>query len=251
MKFNTLTKSIKILDLFLSEKTNLTENDISDLMQMPQSTTYKYLSVLKEYKLLHYDHKSGQYQLGPKFLEFSAALQSQSKIDKIALPFMRKLYNEVEETVILGVLINNKAYCLETVGKEDGLAFIVKRGSPLDLHCGATGQILLAYSEEGDIELFLKRAKLRKYTDKTITDPDRLRKKISGIKKAGYAYSEGEIHVGGKAVAAPVFDHLGRICASLAVAGPVQRMTNEKIGQIQNRVIKYAKAITDHLMKGG
>jgi len=250
MKFNTLTKAIKILDLFLFKKANLSENDISGFMKMPRSTTYKYLSILRQYKLLDYDYKSGEYKLGPKLFEFSEALHSQSKIDKIALPFMKKLYNEVKETVILGVLINNKAYCLETVGREDGIAFVAKRGSELPLHCGATGQLLLAFSENEDIELFLKSAKLKKYTDKTMTDPNRLRKKLSAIKKAGYAYSEGEFHVGGRAVAAPVFDHLGKVCASLSVAGPVQRMTNDKIDQIKNMVIKYANGITNNLSFG-
>jgi DNA-binding IclR family transcriptional regulator len=251
MKFNTLTKAIKILDLFLSKKTNLSKNDISNFIKMPRSTTYKYLSILRHYKLLDYDHKSGEYKLGPKLFEFSEALHSQSKIDKIALPFMKKLYHEVEETVILGVLINNRGYCIEAVGKEDGIGFIAKRGSQLPLYCGATGQVLLAFSENEDTELFLKTTKLKKYTNKTITDPNRLRKKLSAIKRAGYAHSEGEIHVGGRAVAAPIFDHLGKMCASLAVAGPVQRMTNDKIVQIRERVIKYAKEITDHLMKGG
>jgi len=247
MKFNTLTKAIKILDLFLSKKTNLTENDISSFMKMPRSTTYKYLSILRQYELLDYDSKSGEYRLGSKFFEFSEAFYSQSKIDKIALPFMKRLYNGVQETVILGVLSNNKGYCLEAVGKEDGLGFIVRRGSELPLHCGASGQLLLAFAGDEDIELFLETAKLKKYTNKTIADPEKLRKKLSAIKKAGYAYSEGELHAGGQAFAAPVFDHEGKVCASLSVAGPVQRMMNDKLEKIKNLVIKYANEITGQL----
>jgi len=251
MNFNTLTKTIRILDLFLSKKATLSENDISGFVKMPRSTTYKYLSVLRQYRLLDYDYESRAYRLGSKFFEFSEALHSQSKIDKIALPFMKRLYNEVGETVLLAILVNNKCYCLETIGREDGLAFIIKRGSELPLHCGASGQVLLAFSESEDIELFLKRPKLEKYTDKTITDPDRLRKKLSGIVKTGYAYSEGELYLGGRAIAAPVFDHLGKVCASISVAGPAQRMGNDKIEKIKNIVTKYAKGITETLMKGG
>jgi DNA-binding IclR family transcriptional regulator len=210
------------------------------------------LSILRRYRLLDYDYESRGYRLGSKFFEFSEAFHSQSRIDKISLPFMKKLYNEVGETVILGVLANNKGYCLETVGKEDGIGFIVKRGSELPLHCGASGQLLLAFSgDDEDIELFLKTAELKKYTNRSIVRPEKLRKKLSEIRKAGYAYSEGEIHVEGKAVAAPVFDHLGRLCASLSVAGPAQRMTNGKIGQIRNAVIRYAREITENLVKGG
>jgi DNA-binding IclR family transcriptional regulator len=163
---------------------------------------------------------------------------------------MKRLYNEVQETVLLGVLSNNKGYCLEAVGKEDGLGFIVRRGSELPLHCGASGQLLLAFAGDEDIELFLETAQLKKYTNKTIADPEKLRRKLSAIKKAGYAYSEGELHAGGTAFAAPVFDHLGKVCASLSVAGPVQRMMNDKIEQIKKLVIKYANEITIHLRFG-
>ena len=62
MKFNTLTKSIRILDLFLSEKAHLGENEISVFMKMPRSTTYKYLSILRPYRLLDYDDESGAYR---------------------------------------------------------------------------------------------------------------------------------------------------------------------------------------------
>ena len=247
MKFNTLTKSIKILDLFLSKDANLSENDISTTMRMPRSTTYKYLSILKQQKLLDYDSKSGQYMLGSKLFEFSRAHYSHSKIDKIALPVMKKLYDEVEETVTLDVFINNKGYTLERVEKENGLGFIAKRGSEIPLHCGASGQLLLAFSEDEDIELFLKTAKLEKYTPRTITDQKKLRKKLSEIKKAGYAYSESEFQVGGRAVAAPVFDHEGKICASLCVASLAQSMTHDKIEPLRKTVIKYANEITDRL----
>ncbi len=246
MKFNTLTNSIRILDTFLSKEASLSENEISHIIKMPRSTTYKYLSILKKYKLLDYNSQSREYMLGSKIFEFSAALHSQWKIDQVALPFMKKLYNEVEETVILGVLINNQGFCLEAIGREDGIAFIVHRGSRLPLHCGAIGQLLLAFLGNADIELFIKNAKLIKYTNKTITDPDKLRKKLAAIRKAGYAYSEGEVHMGGRAVAAPIFDHLGKMCAGLSVAGPVQRVTINKMDQIRNIVIKYAREITDN-----
>jgi IclR family KDG regulon transcriptional repressor len=251
MKFNTLTKSIKILDFFLSQEPNLTENQISSMMKMPRSTTYKYLSILREQKLLDYDPKSGQYMLGSKLFEFSRAHYSHSGIDKIALPVMKRLYEEVEETVTLDVMINNKGYTLERVEKEIGMGFIVKRGSEIPLHCGASGQLLLAFSDDEDVELFLKAVELKKYTPKTVTDQKKLRKKLSEIKKDGYAYSEGEFQVGGRGVAAPVFDNEGKICASLCVASLAHNMNHGKIEPLIRTVIRYANEITDRLRLEG
>ena len=196
---------------------------------------------------MDYDQRTGQYMLGSKLFEFSRAHDTHSGIDKIALPMMKRLYEEVEETVTLDILINNKGYTLERVEKEIGMGFIVKRGSEIPLHCGASGQLLLAFSDDEDVELFLKTTKLEKFTPRTVTDQKKLRKKLSEIKKAGYAYSEGEFQVGGRAVAAPVFDHESRICASLCVASLVDNMNQRKIDSLIKTLIRYANEISDRL----
>ncbi len=247
MPFNTLIKAIEILDLFIDKKTSLSAGDISDLLNMPRSTTYKYLAILIKNRFLGHDSKSGQYNLGFRFFEFGIAAQAQFAIDKIALPFMQKLFNEVKETVILSALINDKAYCLEKVGNESGIVFVMQRGSHLPLHCGASALILLALWDKKSAESFLEKAELKQYTDNTITDPVTLRKRLADIRKAGYAYSDQEVDIGGRAVAAPIFYQEGKVAASLGVVGPIQRMSNDRIEEIKELVINYANEITKKL----
>jgi len=79
------------------------------------------------------------------------------------------------------------------VQKEEGIGFIAHPKAHLPLHCGASGQVLLALSEKEDIELYLEIHRLRRYTDKTITHKNRLRGRLSEIKQTGYAYSKGEV----------------------------------------------------------
>jgi IclR family KDG regulon transcriptional repressor len=244
MSFNTFIKAVEILDLFLARKTALGAVEISESLGIPRSTTYKYLSILKEYRFLDYDSATNKFSLGFKFFEFGALVQSQITIDKIALPVMTKLYEQVKETVILSALIHNKAYCLERVGNESGIVFVMQRGSHLPLHCGASSLVLLAFSEDDFIEQFLQTAELKKYTANTITEPKRLRKRLAAIRKAGYACSDQEVDIGGRAISAPIFNHLGRIHAGLGVVGPIQRMTDEKIDQIKDLVIQYTHEIT-------
>jgi DNA-binding IclR family transcriptional regulator len=251
MKFNTLTKSLKILDLFISRE-SIGENDISRAMKMPRSTTYKYLSVLRQSGLLDYDSKSRQFTLGSKFLEYSRARYAHSKIEKVALPFLKRLYNEVQETVTLDLSRNGTTYyTLETVMKEGGIGFIAHPRSELPLHCGASGLVLLAFSEKEDIEFYFENSQLEKLTDKTITDEKKLRRKLSTIRKAGYAYTKGEAYTWGWAVAAPIVNHLGKIWASLCVLGMIRGMNQQKIEQIKSAVVRYAKEIAENIQLGG
>lgn len=242
MKFNTLTKSLRILDLLLSA--NLGESDISRIMKIPRSTTYKYLSVLREFKLLSYDPKSKQYMLGSKFLQYSRAHYFDSRINEIALPYLKKLYDQIGETATLDVMANDEYYTSEMVQKGEGFGFIAPP-KDLPLHCGASGHVLLAFSGKEDIESYLKGSKLKRYTDKTITDKNGLKRRLSEIKQAGYAYTKGEVFEEGWAVAAPIFDHLDKIRASICVLGLIQK--NDKTKQAKQAVVKYAKEITNNL----
>jgi len=244
MSFNTLNKAIGIFDLFLSNKSALGANEISDLLKMPRSTTYKYLSILKENRFLDYEGESGRYRLGFKFFELGAAVQSQFTIDKIALPVMKKLYNEIQETVILSALINNHAYCLERVGNENGMVYLLRSGSRLPIHCGALALVLLSFLEDDDIDMILKSSNLKKYTESTITDPIKIRERLHQIQKAGYVFSDEEVDVGVRALSAPIFDPLGKISAGLGIVGPTQRITDNKLDKIKDLVIQYAGEIS-------
>ena len=72
ISFNTFIKAVEILDLFLARKTSLGAIEISDSLSIPRSTTYKYLSILKEHRFLDYDSETNKFSLGFKFFEFGA-----------------------------------------------------------------------------------------------------------------------------------------------------------------------------------
>jgi DNA-binding IclR family transcriptional regulator len=249
MKFSALTKAIDILNLLLTERDMLTVLDISKSLEMPRSSAYKYLAVLREYGFVDYDKQSRVYKLGFKFLEYASLVQSQIRVDKFALPYMRKLAREVKETVILSVLLNNVAYCLERVEHESGIVFSMQRGTHLTLHSGASAKVLLAFSPDDEIDDFLKNTKLVAYTENTITDPSELKKDLQEIRKKGYAYSDQEVDVGARAVAAPIINSDLHLVAGLCVAGPIHRMKDEKLKNVRKMVVNSAEKISEGLTR--
>ena len=152
-------------------------------MNMPRSTTYKYLAILKENGLLDYDQYNKKYKLGLKFLEYGFFVQSTIPLDKVALPYMRTLAQEVNETVFLSYLSAGVAYCLERVGGQSGIIFSMQRGANLPLYCGASAKVLLSTLPAKEIEDILQRTILVPFTKNTITDPAKLKKNIMETKK--------------------------------------------------------------------
>jgi len=251
MKFNTLNKSIEILDLFLEKRGMLEIAEISSELNMPRSSTYKYLAILREHGFVDHEKKTGLYRLGIKFLQYASLVRSQIRVDTIALPHMKKLSNEVKETVVLSVLLNQVAYCAERVEYESGIVFSMQRGAHLPLYSGASAKVLLASLPDEEIEALLKETELVAFTQNTITDREELWQNLKEIRRKGYAYSDQEVDIGARGVAAPITNDEFLLTAGLCVIGPIQRMDELKIEKVIKLVLKYAKDISEELTKEG
>ena len=247
-QFKSLLRAIDMLDL-LAENATLSVAEISNLLELPRSTTYKYLAVMRECRFLDYDQSLEKYKLGMKLFELGTAVQNRIAIDRIAHPYMEELSNQLGETVGLTVLDGNCALYVEKVEPESSstMVILLRKGIRFPLHAGAASKILLAHQQDARIETFLKTQKLVKYTGKTIVDPDKLRKEVKAIRKAGYAFSEEEIDIGVRALAVPIFDHEGKIAAGLVVFGPIQRIDDQKKEKMLKSTLECSKKISERI----
>ncbi len=70
---------------------------------------------------------------------------------------------------------------------------------------------------------------MTRYTDRTITDPRLLLEELCRVRALGYAISCGELEEGIDAVAAPIFDHLNTVVASVSIGGPSERCRPKQV----------------------
>jgi DNA-binding IclR family transcriptional regulator len=248
-QFKSLLKAIDLLSI-LEIKTSLSVAEISESVGLPLSSTYKYLSIMKECRFVEHDRSLEKYKLGMKLFELGGAVQHQLAIDRIAHPYLEELSNRIEETVVLNVIDGNSTVYLESLVPESrraGVVLSLRRGYRHPLHAGAAGKILLAYQPEERIEQYIASQQLEKFTENTIVDPDKLKKHLKAIRKAGYAFSEEEITPGFTALAAPIFDHKGDIIAGLFVFGPVQRIVSQEKEKIVKLILEYSIIISERI----
>jgi IclR family transcriptional regulator, KDG regulon repressor len=250
-QFRSLSRAIDILNL-LEKKTILPVAEISSLLNMPKSSAYKYLVALRECRLVDYERGSEGYRLGMRLFELGAAVQQGLDLDRIARPYMEGLCAQIDETVGLTILDGHFNVYLDRVEAKnrDGIVLLLRKGIRRPLHAGAAGKILLAYQSEEAIERFLQEETLVPYTDKTVTDPQKLRRQLQIIKKQGYAFSLEEINIGVMAFAAPIFNHEGQSIAGLVVSAPIQRVNDRKKEDILRAVVLYAGKISQRLKAG-
>jgi IclR family pca regulon transcriptional regulator len=89
--------------------------------------------------------------------------------------------------------------------------------------------VLLAGLAPERLNQYFDTAKLTALTDRTVTDPNKLRDLIDEARRNGYAAVSDELAYGVIALAVPVFDHHGRVVAALNSSSHSGRMTRTKL----------------------
>ena len=98
-------------------------------------------------------------------------------------------------------------------------------GSHVPFHCTASGKTFLATLPNAERRRLVNVMTLEANTPTTITTPGDLLAELKQIARQGYALDNEEFVEGMVAVAVPVRDLNGRYFASLAVHGPIQRLS--------------------------
>lgn len=226
---STAEKVLDVLLLFSESQPELSADRISDLIDTPRSTTYRYIRTLRDKGFLERT-TAGKWRLGSRLLELGRAARSKLDIGDVALPVMEDIAEETQETVLLTRLSGRHAVCLERVEGPQTVRITFERGQIQPLHAGASSKILLAYVDEGKWDEYLD-LPLDRFTEHTIIDPRALKDQLREIRRQGYCVTDSEVDVGARAVAVPILGARGRIVAGLSTAGPSFRMDDDVVEQ--------------------
>ena len=81
-------------------------------------------------------------------------------------------------------------------------------------------------------------------TPHTITDPAAFLDELEETLLRGYAIDNQENELGGRCVAAPIFDYLGKPVAAISMSVPIQRFPEDKFPEFGEKVKQAAQTIS-------
>lgn len=243
---STADRTVDLLFLFDEQHPARSAVEVSQLLGMPRSTTYRYLQTLRSYGLVEEDEGRG-FRLGARILHLARIARMGLGLSEVALPAMREIAKQTGEAVLLTRRSGSSVVCVERIDSTQPVRLSWERGHVLPAHAGASAKVLLAFSTPEDIEEVLATARLKRFTANTVTDPKVLRKQLQDIRSAGYAVTDGEVDDGVRGIAAPIFATDGRIVAGLSVAGPAYRLVDTRLPAIVRAVREGAEAASRRL----
>ena len=243
-------KALKLLNLFTPSTPSLTLDDISVMSGLPKSTAFRMLSALVASGLLDVDDDvkgPRRYRLGLRLLELGQMVAEQLEIRRVALPFMIKLRDEVEEAVQLVMMDRGEAVYIEKVETTHPVRLYTRVGRKAPVYAGACPRALIAFLPEDELRKILDEQVYQRFTANTIVDRRALEDQIRRERAQGYTVSHGELYEGTYAVGMPIRDHSGRVIASISVAGPEARFTPERRPAIIDALKRCVDAISARL----
>jgi DNA-binding IclR family transcriptional regulator len=193
--------------------------DLARRCEMPAAKVHRYLVSLARAELVTQDSEDGRYGIGPAAIALGLAGLHALDVARIASGFLTRLRDESGETAVLAVWSDAGPVVIRIEESSRPVFMNVRVGSTLPMLRSAVGKVFAAHLPREEIEELT--ASPGGANGKTAGAAHRLLSKpaADAIRRSGLAVVRGDLVPGVAAVAAPIFDHRGRIIASIAVLG--------------------------------
>ena len=243
----TVNRICDILNSFSGQEAMLTLTEISRRIDLPKSTTYRFLLDLESQGMLYSDPGSHGYRLGHQLIHCGMLAQASIDLRNDSLPILRTLTESTGESSILSMRFGNVGTWIEIVESPYALRLAMRVGQSIPLYAGASSKVLLAFLPDYEIERILDEIELKPIKRNTITSPDQLRQELHAIRARGYATSFEETDNGAMGIAAPVFDHTGQTVAGIGLIAPIARVPEVRIPEVAEPVLQASFELSRRL----
>jgi IclR family pca regulon transcriptional regulator len=222
-----LAKGLSVIRAFARDRPTLSLSDIAAATGMPAATARRCLLTLEE---LGYVTRSGrQFVLRPKVLELGAAYLESMNIEQLTKTHLEELARSTGDSAALCVLDGTETVYVARASIRTLLRLEAHVGSRFPAHATSTGRVLLAGLSAEHLRQYFDTVTLEALTDRTVTDPVRLRQIIEECRRSGHAAVEDELAYGVVALAVPVFDQASRVVAALNSSSHSRRISKAKL----------------------
>lgn len=226
-KGNSFLRVFRILEEIVNANRPLTVSEISEGTGLQGPTTHRLCKMLLKERFLQYEIDGKRMLGGPRLFDFGGRILSGSHLDLERHAILEALVEEVGETCNISIPEGTRMIYAERVEAHWPLRMQLPVGTPVPLHCTASGKLYLSQLAPSARQRVLSRLRLSKHTPHSIVDIDELGHDLERTRKQGFATDNEEFIEGLVAVAVPIFGQNGRFCAGLALHAPKFRMTME------------------------
>lgn len=246
----SLGRALSILER-LAEADGMTLTDLAQSVGLAPSTTHRLLTTLQQRRFAAFDEEYGVWVIGVGAFNVGNAFLRNRRIVTLGRPVMRRLMEDVGETVNLAVQDQNELVYVTQFESHAPMRAFFRPGRRAPMHASAVGKAMLAEMDDAVLTEVLHQKGMPRFTAKTIVDPAELRRELQRIRERGWAVDDEEHTVGMRCVAATIHNEHGEVIAGISLSGPSVRVTENRLGELGARIVAAANAITEQIGGSG
>ena len=244
-EMGTVTKALSLLELFDRHRPLIGLSELARLSGMNKATVHRMLTELQAMGYVEQTGTAREYRIGPAVLRLASLREATFPTRDVALPVLRRLADATGETAHAALLQGRRLAMLAyAYSSRHGTRVMMDDAEILPLHATASGLAVLAYSGDAFADAVLADP-LPRFTARTVTDPDAIRRTIARVRATGMAEGVGGFESDVHSYAVPLFDRSADCIGALAVAAPVARMTDALAAAMRAELAAAGRELTD------
>ena len=244
MSVMAVERALILLRYITDNEDGLSIREASRNLGYNPATVQKIVGALKSQGYVVQDKITDRYHLGPEAVQLGLTALSRLDVRRAARPYLEGLSRDSGETVFLAIARGNCVVYVDKVVSDQPIRMDAPVGADRPYNCTAVGKVLLTGMTSEEIEELYDAGAFEKRTENSILDIDAMHIEVEKVREQGWARDRQEFDYGAGCVAAPIYDHEGRIVAALTVSGPSAR-----INQDLDRIIELTKSRSEEVSK--
>lgn len=198
---------------------------IAAVVGREKSQVSRSLKVLAEYGLVDRHPETLEYELGWRLFAM-AGRAGDSKLLTAAVPILKELVRQLDETVHLSLLQGADVMTILSEAPNRAVQAAGWIGRTVPAYCTSSGRALLFDHDESDLARLFDGVEFACRGPNTPADVTELARRIEEARTRGFAAVDEEFEPGLVAVGAPVRNYRGAIAAAVNVSGPQFRFAD-------------------------
>jgi len=235
MTAKTVEKGLMLLEVLARSPQPRALADLVRELHMPKSNVFRLLNALATHRYIRRRPQDSRYELTLKLWELGNQASSRASITDAARPALDALAARIGESAQLAVFDGDESVFIDKADGAHPVRGFTRIGSRAPAYCCATGKAQLAYQPSEVVRRVA--SSMQRQTGETLGTARALERELAGVRDAGYAVNRGEWYEDVWGVAAPIRDRDGRVCASIGVWGPKQRLARRIDGAARAALI--------------
>ncbi len=238
---STLVKGLTILEKLLCSESPCSVSALAAEFNLPKSNIHRTLAALVETGFVS-KNATGSYLPTLKTWELGRGVLSRQAIYRTAIVFMHTLFHEIQETVNLIVLDGDDSLYINQISSSTPIRASSTIGERAPAILTVSGRAMLAFTENP-----AKRAR-DLYANQKIPKPpmklNELLEELEQIRHDGYGKAASVWRPGINSLAAPILNGDNKPVGAIAVAGPKERFTEEKMQAVVPALLNTCTGIS-------